>query len=430
LGFLMDQFHHYGDLVTMQAPLYRYHFLVNRPELTHQVLVTQAEKFQKPAVFKRPFISTFGNGLFFSEGSFWRRQRKLAQPAFHHQYILNYGEEMVRQALAMLDRWQVGETRNIAAEMHAVTLNIVVEAIFQTDVKAETAAIAQAITTIGEVLSHQMTNPILAALPDQTPLPLLRRKHQAVNELDRIIYQLIARRRATPGDRSDLLSLLLAVTDEETGERMSDLQAHDEVTTLFIAGHDTTAWTLIWALILLSQHPEVRAKLQTELEASLEGRLPTVDDLPRLPYTDAIIKETLRLYPPVVGILREALIPVELEGLTMQPGEIVWLTPYIIQRDGRYFDRPEQFWPERFGPDGSGQPLERRIPRYAYYPFGGGPRICLGNGFAMLEARLLLATIAQHYRLSLPEDYQVKPKFGPVLGVEGPVPMRILPASD
>jgi cytochrome P450 len=332
---------------------------------------------------------------------------------------------MVRHTLAMLARWQDGQTCDIDAEMHALTLTIVVDAIFQADVTAETAQIAQAITSIGEVLSQQYGNPLLALLPDSAPVPALRRKRAAVTALDRIIYRLIAERRTAPEDRGDLLSLFLAVEDETTGERMTDLQVHDEVMTLFIAGHETTALTLTWALILLAQHPEVEAQLQAELERALAGRSPTVDDLTRLPYTDSIIKETLRLYPPVWSILREALGDVEIGPLALRRGDVVWLTPYLIQRDPRYFDQPEQFRPDRFAPDGSGQPLERRIPRYAYYPFGGGPRICLGNGFAMLEARLLLATIAQQVRLRLPAGYQAKIKAGPTLGVEGPVPVVV-----
>lgn len=424
VAFLKDQMQRYGDVVTMQGPFYRPNILINDPELTHQVLVTHADKFQKPPLLKRVFTSTFGNGLFFSEGEFWRRQRKLMQPAFHHQHIQRYGQGMVHHTLEMLSGWRDGHSYDLAKEMRTLTLIIVVDAIFQADVTEETTRFTQAITVVGEVLAQQFVNPVLALLPDSFPLPSLRRKRKAVAELDRIVYSLIAKHRGQAAGRHDLLSLLLMATDEDTGERMSDVQLHDEILTLFIAGHETTALTLIWAFILLHQHPDVEAKLHAELDSVLSGRPPTVSDLPDLPYTDYTIKETLRLYP-ATGILREALTTAELSRLTLKKGDIIWLLPHLIQRDPRYFDEPDRFWPARFAPDDSGQSLERRIPRFAYYPFGGGPRICIGNGFAMLEARLLLATIAQKYKLLLPTDYRVKVKFGATMGPDGPVPVQL-----
>jgi cytochrome P450 len=425
-GFLTDQFRRYGDVVLIPGPFYRPNFLINQPDLTQQILVTQADKFQKPPILKRPFTSTFGNGLFFSEGDLWRRQRKLMQPVFHHQYIQAYGQEMTQRTLERLSTWPDGEPVDIAAEMHALTLTVVVDAIFHSDITAETTRFTQAITTVGEVLNLQITRPWLAIMPDKAPIPIMKRKRQAVAELDQIIYSLIAQRRAAPVGQGDLLSLMLASKDEETSEPMSDLQLHDEVLTLFIAGHETTALTLTWAFILLSQNPEVEARLQAEVDEVLADNPPSATDLPQLPYTDQVIKETLRLYPPAWGILREALEPVKIDNLALERGDIVWLTPYLIQRDPRYFDQPERFWPERFSADENGQPLERRIPKYAYYPFGGGPRICLGNGFAMLEARLLLATIVQRYQLRLRPDHQVKVKVGPTLSLDGPVPMQII----
>jgi len=423
-GFLMEQRRRYGDVLTMQGPLYRPNLLINDPDLVYQILVTQADHFQKPPLLQRPFLSTFGNGLFFSEGDFWRRQRKLMQPAFHHHHINRYGEAMVHHTSAMLQGWQEGQTLDLAAAMRGLTLTIVVDALFQEDIGPETERFAQAIGVVGEVLAQQFVQPWLVWLPESFPLPVLRRKRRAVAELNRIIYGLIAKRRADAAGRTDLLSLLMTAEDEATGERMSDVQLHDEVLTLFIAGHETTALALTWAFVLLGQTPEVEANLQRELDAVLAGRAPTVADLPHLPYTEAVIKETLRLYPPAPGILREALTTVDLGTLTLEKGDIVWLIPYFNQRDPRYFDEPERFWPERFAPDESGRPLERRIPRFAYYPFGGGPRICIGNGFALLEARLLLATLAQQYRFRLVDGYQPRLKFGATLGPDGPVPVQ------
>lgn len=425
-GFLIEQRQRYGDVLTMQGPLYRPNILINDPDLVYQILVSQADHFQKPSLLQRPLLSTFGNGLFFSEGDFWRRQRKLMQPAFHHHPISRYGEAMVQHTSAMLQGWHDGQSLDLAATMRSLTLMIVVDALFREDISPETERFAQAITTVGEILSQQFVQPWLVWLPESFPLPVLRRKRRAVAELDRIVYGLIAKRRTDAAQRTDLLSLLLTAEDEETGERMSDAQLHDEVLTLFIAGHETTALALTWAFVLLSQTPEVEAKLQGELDSVLAGRAPTVADLPHLPYTEAVVKETLRLYPPAPGILGEALTTVNLDGLTLEKGDIIWLIPYFNQRDSRYFDQPERFWPERFAPDESGRPLERRIPRFAYYPFGGGPRICIGNGFAMLEARLLLATLAQQVRFRLADGYQPRLKFGATLGPDGPVPVQLI----
>jgi cytochrome P450 len=254
----------------------------------------------------------------------------------------------------------------------------------------------------------------------------MRRKRQATAVLDEIVYRMIAERRRSGADAGDLISMFLLAEDEDTGERMSDRQVRDEVATLFIAGHETTALALCWAWVLLAQHPEAEARLHAEVDRVLGERPPSLADLPNLAYTEMIVKEVLRLYPPAWMILRQANDDVELGGYRVQKGEMVMIAPYVVQRDPRYYDEPETFRPERFAPDASGQSLEKQLPRFAYFPFGGGPRICIGNGFALLEATLVLATVAQSFRLTLTPGQPVEPAALLTLTFKRNVPMQIV----
>lgn len=426
LGFTMAMLRDYGDFVTLPGPFYQPGFMLNNPDLLQEVLVKQADKFQKPAIFKKIFRSSFGNGLFLSEGDFWRRQRRLAQPAFHHKRIQAYAEAMVGYTRRMLDTWQTGQWRNIDEEMHDLTLQIVVDALFQAKITTAADAIRAAMAELGLAVSEQAMNPLKAMSPEWLPTAVNRRKARASAKLDAIVYRLIEERRRSGGDAGDLLSMFLLAVDEETGERMSNLQVRDEVMTMFIAGHETTALTLTWTWVLLAQYPAIEAKLQAELGQILAGRSPTLADLANLPYTELIVKEVMRLYPPAWIMLRQTLTEVELGGYCLPKGAIISITPYAVHRHPVYYDQPEQFWPERFAPDVSGETLEKRLPRFAYCPFGGGPRICIGNSFAMMEARLLLATIAQRYRLQLPPGFQVEAHPLATLGCKGRVPMKVI----
>jgi cytochrome P450 len=244
--------------------------------------------------------------------------------------------------------------------------------------------------------------------------------------LDKIVYRFISQRRQSGQDTGDLISLLLQVEDEETGRRMSDLQIHDEVMTLLIAGHETSALTLTWAWVLLAQHPEAAETLHAEIDQILQGTPPTLADLPRLPYTEMVVKETLRLYPPAWMILREAIEDVTLGGYRINKRDILMIAPYAVQRDPRFYDDPDCFRPERFAPDESQRPLEKRLPKFTYFPFGGGPRICLGNGFAMLEMQLVIATIAQRYRLDLLSNQPIQPAAQLTLSFADSVPMKVV----
>lgn len=426
LAYLTGAARKYGDLVALPGPLYRPIFLVHDPDLIRQVLVRQADRFIKPPPLNRVLMSTFGNGLLFSEGDFWRRQRRLVQPAFHHQRIGAYAERMVAQTQQMLATWRDGEQRYIDQAMRALTLHVVVDAVFHAGIGTATGRIEEAMAVAGLVLAEQTFNPLKAALPDWLPLPFLRRKRRAMAVLDEIVYHMIAERRQSGIDSGDLISMFLLAEDEETGARMSDRQVRDEVATLFIAGHETTALALSWAWVLLAQHPQVEARLHAEVDQVLGQRSPSLADLPNLVYTGMIIKEALRLYPPVWLMVRQATDDVELGGCRVRPGEMIMIAPYVVHRDPRIYDEPEAFRPERFAPDASGQPLEKRLPRFAYFPFGGGPRVCLGNGFAMLEATLVLATIAQTFKLVLLPGQRVEPAALLTLAFTNRVPMQIV----
>jgi cytochrome P450 len=402
LGALSRWHRDFGDMVSARfgpRPI----LFVNHPELVEAVLVDLNRKFIKHYRL-RSSIRTLGNGLLTSEGDFWRGQRKLAQPAFHRERIAAYAGVMVEATLRMFEGWSDGQTRDVQDDMMRLTLEIVAKTLFDAELGGESAEASAAMETLMRSFIERTGK--LIPVPGWLPTPLNVRVERAARRLDRIILEIIARRRQSGEDRGDLLSMLLHAQDEESGRRMTDAQLRDEAMTLFMAGHETTANTLAWAWSLLATHPEVEAKLHAELDSVLGGRPPTFADLPRLPYTGLVITETLRIYPTVWMLGRETAEPVELGGYRLPTGLTVFMPQWTIHRDPRWFDEPEQFRPERWDP---GRGLQERIPRYAYFPFGGGPRICIGNSFALMESALLLATIAGRFRLRLAPDALVKP---------------------
>jgi cytochrome P450 len=342
--------------------------------------------------------------LLTSEGEFWKRQRKLSQPAFHAKRIQAYGETMVSYTQAMLDTWTEDQVRNVNNDMMRLTLSIVVKSLFNTEIGEEANRIGEALTTVLDATTDGMRS-LFFMLPEWAPLPRNIRNKRGVRQLDTIISRIIDERRGSSEDKGDLLSMLLLAEDED-GNRMTDKQLRDEVVTLVLAGHETTANALTWSWFLLSQHPEVEAKLHEEVDRVLGGRAPTLEDLRKLEYTNMIFKEALRMYPPIPAYGRETIVPVELGGYTLPAGSIINISPHVFHMDSRWWEKPEEFRPERFSKEN-----EKQIPKYAYLPFGGGPRICIGNSFAEMEAVLLLATIAQQYRLRLdPADQEVVPE--------------------
>jgi cytochrome P450 len=305
---------------------------------------------------------------------------------------------MVEYSERMLDSWTDGQVRDVQADMMRLTLEIVAKALFDADLGGGTAEAREAMETLACAFIAR-TGKLLSA-PHWVPTPLNLRVERAIRRLERILRRVIAERRRRQGeDRGDLLSMLLQAQDEESGRRMSDKQLRDEVMTLFMAGHETTANTLAWAWVLLSRHPEAEARLHGEIDEVLRGRAPNVADLPRLKYAECVVNETLRYWPTVWVIGRENVEPVELGGYVIPAGTTVFMPQWVIHRDPRWFDEPEAFRPERWQGD-----LLHHIPRYAFFPFGGGPRVCIGNNFALMEATLILATVARRFRLSLTAD--------------------------
>lgn len=407
LAFLTRYAREYGDVVELHL-LNRPTYLINRPDYIEDVLVTHNHNFIKSRGL-RESRSVLGTGLLTSEGEFWRRQRRLIQPAFHRNHIAAYGDVMVAYTQRMLATWRSGEIRDIHQDMMRLTLEIVAKTLFDTDVAGEAQEVGEAMRVVLEHFNAQASTGFL--IPNSLPTPGNRRMRQAVQQLDAIIYNIIRQRRTDGTERGDLLSTLLEAHDED-GSRMTDKQLRDEVMTLFLAGHETTAIALSWTWHLLSQHPEAEARLWTELRSVLNGRAPTVTDLPQLRYTEWVVNESLRLYPPAWVIGREAVRECEIGRYTLPAGSTIVMSQWVMHRDPRYFKEPERFKPERWANDpssSSGQVLAKHLPRFAYFPFGGGPRQCIGNSFALMEARLLLATIAPAFRLVASPGPEVTP---------------------
>jgi cytochrome P450 len=398
LGFLPTLAREYGDIVTMRFYKFRVYY-VNHPDYIEEVLVNQARKFIKGRIL-RANRRLFGNGLLTSEGDFWLRQRRLAQPAFHRARIAAYAETMVRFTERMQEGWRDGQKLDIHAEMTRLTLQIVAKTLFDADVDADAQEVGRALEAIME---HNSDFRRLILTPSWLPTLRNIRAALATRRLDKIMYRIIGQRRAAGGDAGDLLSMLLHAQDED-GSRMTDRQLRDEVITLFLAGHETTALTLSWTWWLLAQHLQAEAKLHAELDAVLGGRTPTLEDLPKLRYLDRVITESMRLYPPAWGMARLTIEDAKIGGYLIRKGCGVSLSQWVVHRDPRWYESPEEFRPERWEAD-----LLKRLPRFAYFPFGGGPRQCIGNSFALMEAALILATIAQNFRLRLVPGQVVAP---------------------
>ena len=389
----------YGDIVRMRFFYLTVTFLYH-PEHIEYVLSTNAKNFIKSRSLRTPFFRRLvGNGLLTSEGEEWKRQRRLAQPAFHRQRINAYGEIMVDYTGRLISNWNNGEVRDIHRDMMRLTLEVVVKTLFNAEVSGEADKVERALSELVKPFASQAT--LKWILDNRLPTATHRRFNAAAREIDDIVYRIIAERRSSGSDEGDLLSMLLAAHDED-GSQMTDRQLRDEVMTLFLAGHETTALTLSWAWYLLAQDSEVEAKFHAELDEVLGGRAPTVADIPRLKYTEMIAKESMRLYPPAYGVAREALNDFELGGYRIRGGSQLFMFQWATQRDPRYFTEPNRFYPERWNEE-----LSNSLPKYAYFPFGGGPRICIGNYFAMMEVVLLLATIGTKFRFSLLPDHPV-----------------------
>jgi cytochrome P450 len=411
-----------GDVTTFRMGALKA-FFVNHPDLVRDVLVVNAHKFHKGRALKRA-KNLLGEGLLTSEEQFHLRQRRLVQPAFHKQRIVSYAEAMTMFADRMADEWQngseKGEVRDIDHEMMRLTLQIVAKTLFSADVTDDADEVGAAMNTIVSLFNFLLL-PFSEWL-EKLPIPHAIRFRRAKAKLDEIIYGFINERRASGEDKGDLLSMLLLSQDEEDGSGMSDEQVRDECLTLFLAGHETTANLLTWTWYLLSQNPDAEAKLHEELDRVLQGKTPTFEDLPNLKFTEAIIAESMRLYPPAWVVGRLTVEEHEFNGYKIPVGALVLVSEFVMHRDARFWTEPDEFKPERWETLSVKEASQKNI----YFPFGGGARRCIGEQFAWTEGILLLATIARKWKLRLQPEQKIglkpqitlRPKFGMRMKIE------------
>ena len=416
LPFFQNLAQQYGDISYFRlGPQPAYFF--NHPDYIKEILITNNQSFMKGLALQRA-KRLLGEGLLTSEGEFHRRQRRLAQPAFHRQQIASYAGVMTDFAARTAERWRDGETLDISQEMMRLTLAIVGKTLFDAEVESDAREVGEAMTIVMD-LFNTITSPFFE-LFQKLPLPQLRRFDTARARLDAIIYRLIEERRRSSEDRGDLLSMLLMARDlEGDGGQMSDMQLRDEALTIFLAGHETTANAMTWTWYLLSQHPEAEKKLHEEIDRVLGNRLPTFADVAELKYTEMVLAESMRLYPPAWALGRLALHDLEIAGYTIPKKSLVLMSQYVMHRDPRYFPDPLRFEPDRW------QPAAREArPPFSYFPFGGGPRRCIGEGFAWMEEILLLSTLARQWQMRLLPHHPVALK--PVITLRPKHGMRMI----
>ncbi|MBC8102602.1 MAG: cytochrome P450 [Cytophagales bacterium] len=400
----------------------RYVVLANAPGVVGEALLEREADYRKgPAlsVYSRPLL---GNGLLTSEGGFHRKQRRLSAPAFAHRQIVGYAKPMAEAAERLQEPWTTGQTLDVSREMMRLTLGIVGTTLFGVgNLEDDADTLGRSLTTVMQYFLKVIQSPV--RLFSATIPPWEVRAKASLGHLDATIYRLIADRRREPRNAGDLLSVLLLAQDTEDGETatMTDQQVRDEVMTLFLAGHETTSNALTWTWYLLAKHPLIYAKVQAEVDEVLGGRTPTYDDLSRLPVTLQVLKESLRLYPPVYAIVRQATTDTQLGGKRIPARAIVLVSPYLLHRRPETFPEPDRFLPERWT-----APFEKSLPRHAYLPFGGGPRICIGAAFALMEGHLLLATLAQRITFRLPHTgYEATPEPLITLRPRGGLPLVV-----
>jgi cytochrome P450 len=421
LGFIMECQRTCGDVALFRFLAWPATLLAHPDHVKH-VLQDRHMSYDKDSFDWKLLRPLIGDGLLTSQGTLWLRQRRLMQPAFHRERVAGFCTLMVDQTQAMLARWERsaerGEVLDVVAEMTRLTADIVTRALFGVAIDARTEEVAAAVAFLNRTVFERGYTPagiwsVITGRPT-------RRARAALATLDSVVNQIIAARRRSSGEHDDLLAMLLAARDEESGEGMSDRQLRDEVLTLYAAGHETTANALAWTWYLLSAHPGVVDRLRAELSEVLAGRAPTGADLPKLVYTRMVVDESLRLYPPAWATLRNAMENDEIGGFAIPKGKPVVLSPYLTHRHPQFWDDPERFDPERFRPERAAA-----RPRFAYFPFGGGPHLCIGNTFATTEATLAVATVAQRYELRLVPGTKVEPEPGVTLRVRGGLPMTI-----
>lgn len=373
--------------------------LISHPEDTERILLETGKRYGKfaPSYAMR---NVLGNGLVTSEGDFWKRQRKLLAPAFHHQSIKKYADQMVEYAQDMVATWQDGAVGDVHQDMMTLTQRIIMKVLFDVDVLENAGEASEAFDAMMQALGAEMKG-LDAVLPSFIPTPSRTHMVEGVKYINGLLLEIIEKRRAEGSAKHDLLTMLMEARDDD-GKPMSTEQLLDEIRSLYLAGHETTATTLSWTWALLSRNPEIYARLEAEIDQVLQGRVPTAEDVQQLPYCNAVIKEALRCYPVAWITQRTALEDVEIRGFQIPKGTFIFLSPWLVHHDARWYDNPDAFLPERWLKDKAEQP-----PREVYIPFGGGPHICIGNGLAMMEAVLLLATFLQKYHVAILPDHPV-----------------------
>lgn len=388
LGFFERSAHQYGDMTAIQVGGFPA-VIVNHPDLIEQVLVRQSENFTKNRVFWRQLEALMGNGLFVAEDEEWQRQRRLAAPAFATAALASYGPHMVELTERKLARWQDGQEIDMHREMMSLGLQIAAKTLLDADVTDDLDAMEQAAYWVIDEVAARFSRPLV--VPDWVPLPGHRRYLKGIAHLERMVYRVIAENRTGKNASPGFLSLLMSARDED-GRPMTDKALRDQICNMLLAGYETSALSMAYGFHLLGQHRDIQDAIAAEVEAVAPGRPVTPDDLPHLKLTEQAVIEMLRLIPPGWAIGREARRDVIIGDYEIKKGTTIILSPWVTQRDPRYFDDPLEFKPERWAGD-----FRRKLPRFAYFPFGGGPRICIGNRFAMMEAMLLLATIARRF---------------------------------
>jgi cytochrome P450 len=416
IGPLQALADNYGDISMFRIGPRRIFFL-NHPDLIQECLLTKHKSFHKAQAYWALTL-VMGNGLVTSEADFHHRQRRMMQPAFHKERLAAYANIMIDYARRTGEEWRDGARVDMVREMNRMTLNIVGKALFNSDVDSQTGVVGEALDTLMNMDAVFLNpfGPLIAKLP----LPINARRKAATRRLDEVLYSMIDDHRKKE-DQGDLLSMLLAAQDEDDGTRMTDKQVRDEAVTLFLAGHETTANALTWTWMLLAQHPEIEAKVHQEIGTVLEGRAPTVGDYPRLPYCKQVLSEAMRVYPPVWSIGRMAVEDTTLGDHPIRRGDQVISCQYITHRDPRFWPDPDRFDPDRFKPENcTGR------HKFAYFPFGGGKRLCIGEGFAWMEGVLCLAALAQQWQCRLDPGHEVRLDPHITLRPKGGMPMTLI----
>jgi cytochrome P450 len=391
---------------------------ISSAELVQSTLVEHADAFIQGRGIGTILRPLFGNGLLTSTGEIHKRQRKLLAPAFSPRRIANYAQTIAEYSEQAQAGWKDGQTLDLAEEMMKLTLAIVARTLFDADVSRQTRIISEGLTVAMQYMVGSVTS--FFQVPYHWPTPGNRRMHRAIANLDEVVFSIIRARRADVVDKGDVLSMLLLARNEDDNQGMDDRQVRDESLTILLAGHETTANALAWTWHLLTTHPSIYERMLAEIDDVLQNRTPSVTDLPRLSYTLQVIKEAMRIYPPAYIMGRRALRDVQIGPYLVQRGSTVVVNIYGMHHRARYFPEPERFLPERFEPE-----AEKLLPKCAYIPFGAGPRVCIGSHFAMMEAQLILATLAQRIRFEPVGRNAVQPEPLVTLRPRGGVPVRL-----